>query len=214
MKIQTGVLLSLCGLCAVRVSAKVPLPNIFGGQKAPRREMPVPVWGRADPGEKVAVSFAGRPKSVVAGKDGKWMVRLDPLKATDLKTRDGKAPTWFELCGPDGIFKPAGAKIDGGNIEFCGGNYAPETRLHLPFASEEKYDFEDQLSHSFGDCGCLQTHSRNDRMTLWAYNGFNKSKACDIGIGNSPAARGNSDYTFAANGPPACAAHRLTILVK
>jgi len=28
-----------------------------------------------------------------------------------LKTRDGKAPSWFEICGADGVFKKANAKI-------------------------------------------------------------------------------------------------------
>ena len=31
--------------------------------------------------------------------------------AKSLKTRDGKAPSWFEICGADGVFKKANAKI-------------------------------------------------------------------------------------------------------
>jgi sialate O-acetylesterase len=42
--------------------------------------MPVPVWGTATPGEKVTVKIAGQTKSATAGADGKWMVRLSPLK--------------------------------------------------------------------------------------------------------------------------------------
>jgi sialate O-acetylesterase len=36
--------------------------------------------------------------------------------AEGLKTRDGKAPDWFEMCGPDGIFRPAQAKIEGDSV--------------------------------------------------------------------------------------------------
>ena len=36
--------------------------------------------------------------------------------AKGLKTRDGAAPNWFELCGPDGQFVQATAKIDGETV--------------------------------------------------------------------------------------------------
>ena len=41
----------------------------------------MPVWGWADAGEKVSVTFTGQTKTTKAGDDGKWMVKLDPLKA-------------------------------------------------------------------------------------------------------------------------------------
>jgi len=47
-----------------------------------QRKMPVPVWGWRRPGAKVTVEFAGQKKTATAGKDGKWMLRLDPLKAS------------------------------------------------------------------------------------------------------------------------------------
>jgi sialate O-acetylesterase len=47
-----------------------------------QREMKVPVWGTAEPGEQVAVAFGGREKSAIAGADGKWRVDLDPLPAS------------------------------------------------------------------------------------------------------------------------------------
>ena len=46
-----------------------------------QREMKVPVWGKANPGERVTVSFSGQSKSVVAGPDSKWMIHLDPMSA-------------------------------------------------------------------------------------------------------------------------------------
>jgi hypothetical protein len=47
-----------------------------------QRDMKVPVWGWSKPGVEVTVEFAGQKKSAKAGKDGKWMVELDPLKAS------------------------------------------------------------------------------------------------------------------------------------
>jgi len=47
-----------------------------------QRGMEVPVWGWADPGSKVTVSFAGQSKPATADTKGKWMLKLDPLTAS------------------------------------------------------------------------------------------------------------------------------------
>lgn len=54
---------------------------MLGDHAVLQREMPVPVWGRGDPGTTVTVSFAEQVKTATTGKDGKWRVNLDPLKA-------------------------------------------------------------------------------------------------------------------------------------
>lgn len=46
-----------------------------------QRGVPVPVWGRAEPGEKVAVTFGGQCVGTTAGAGGRWMVRLAPMEA-------------------------------------------------------------------------------------------------------------------------------------
>ena len=46
-----------------------------------QRGVPVPVWGRADPGEKVEVTFGGQSIGTTAGADGRWMVHLAPMEA-------------------------------------------------------------------------------------------------------------------------------------
>ena len=48
-----------------------------------QRNKPVPVWGTADRGEKVTVTFAGQTKTTVAGDSGKWVVKLSPMKASE-----------------------------------------------------------------------------------------------------------------------------------
>lgn len=47
-----------------------------------QREKPVPVWGWCKPGTKITVAFQGQTKSATAGKDGSWLIKLDPLKAS------------------------------------------------------------------------------------------------------------------------------------
>lgn len=42
-----------------------------------QRDMPLPIWGTAAPGESVSIRFAGQEKSTKAAPDGKWRVTLD-----------------------------------------------------------------------------------------------------------------------------------------
>jgi sialate O-acetylesterase len=61
--------------------ANVALPNLFSDHAVLQRDMPVPVWGWADPGEPVAVVLGEQTKTTTAGQDGKWSVAFDPLPA-------------------------------------------------------------------------------------------------------------------------------------
>jgi sialate O-acetylesterase len=69
-------------LASVSVRANVTLSGLFADHMVLQRELPVSVYGTAEPGEKVAVAFAGQKKSVTAGSNGQWSVKLDPMKAS------------------------------------------------------------------------------------------------------------------------------------
>ncbi len=45
-----------------------------------QREMDLPVWGWSKPGTTVTVSFSGQKESAKVGTDGKWLIKLKPLK--------------------------------------------------------------------------------------------------------------------------------------
>lgn len=64
------------------LSAVVELASPFSSHMVLQRGKPVPVWGSADPGERVTVSFAGQQIATTAGTDGKWRVDLAPLTAS------------------------------------------------------------------------------------------------------------------------------------
>ncbi len=63
------------------VGAEVRLPGFFTDHMVLQRDMPVPIRGWANPGEKVTVAFAGQTQEAAAGADGTWMVKLEPMKA-------------------------------------------------------------------------------------------------------------------------------------
>jgi sialate O-acetylesterase len=60
-------------------AAVVPNP-LFADHAVLQQGTAVPIWGTADPGEAVTVEIAGQTVSSTAGADGKWLVRLAPLK--------------------------------------------------------------------------------------------------------------------------------------
>jgi sialate O-acetylesterase len=62
--------------------ANIVLPDVIGEAMVIQRDRPILIWGRADPGEAVYVSFAGRSQQTIAGGDGKWAVRLHALPAS------------------------------------------------------------------------------------------------------------------------------------
>lgn len=54
---------------------------MFQNNMVLQRGMPVPVFGTASPEEEVSVNFCGQTRSARADDGGKWLVKLDPLKA-------------------------------------------------------------------------------------------------------------------------------------
>ena len=57
--------------------------EIFGDNMVLQQQKVVPVWGREDwPGGKVTVKFSGQIKTAQVDKNGKWLVKLDKLRAS------------------------------------------------------------------------------------------------------------------------------------
>ena len=69
-------------LSTASVRAEIKPASLFTDHMVLQRGMPVPVWGRADPQERVTVEFAGQEQSTIADANGKWMVHLDALAAS------------------------------------------------------------------------------------------------------------------------------------
>jgi len=61
--------------------ADVRLPEVFGDHMVLQRDCEIPVWGTANPGERVRVSIDGRSAAAVAGGDGSWKVKLPKMHA-------------------------------------------------------------------------------------------------------------------------------------
>lgn len=70
----------ICGGLAV-ARADVVLPPLFASGMVLQRDRPVPVWGRGEPGERVAVSYEGQEVITTVSDDGRWVVYLEAMAA-------------------------------------------------------------------------------------------------------------------------------------
>ena len=61
--------------------ADVRLPSVLNSHMVLQRDMPIPVWGWADAGEKVTVSLDDETTTATADADGRWQVSLPAMKA-------------------------------------------------------------------------------------------------------------------------------------
>lgn len=69
--------------------AEVRLPRVLADGMVLQRDKPVAVWGWADAGERVTVSFGGAQATADADEDGCWRVDLPAMEASD----EGRALT-------------------------------------------------------------------------------------------------------------------------
>ena len=71
--------LALVGV--VSTEAKVQLPRLFQSGMVLQRNKPIPVWGKADPQEKVILRWNKRQYATVADDAGRWRIDLPKMKA-------------------------------------------------------------------------------------------------------------------------------------
>lgn len=59
----------------------VKVASIFGDDMVLQRDVPIPIWGEAAPGEEVKVTFKNQVKTAKADEKGQWQVELEPVAA-------------------------------------------------------------------------------------------------------------------------------------
>lgn len=80
MKVPVFLFVSACVLLTGKARA-LELHPLFTDHAVLQQELPVPVWGTAEPDADVEVTFAGQTHESKADAKGNWMVVLDPLLA-------------------------------------------------------------------------------------------------------------------------------------
>ncbi len=80
-KMRLGVAVLLCFCTALQTDAKVKLPALISDGMVLQREQPVKIWGTADAGESVSVTFMKKKYAATADNNGHWSVTLPSMKA-------------------------------------------------------------------------------------------------------------------------------------
>jgi len=83
MRLRSKLLIvGLLLLPAASARANVVLPDVINDGMVLQCDRAIPIWGKADPGETVTVSFAGQKRTATADQEGKWLVHLSARRAT------------------------------------------------------------------------------------------------------------------------------------
>lgn len=79
-------------LCGIPLTADIKLPAVLGNHMVLQQDHPIKIWGWAEPGEGISVTFAGQIAQAAADNEGNWEV---PLKAV----KEGGGPHKMIITG-------------------------------------------------------------------------------------------------------------------
>ncbi len=75
-----GILVLILCSCQPRPDAEKIVPNaLFTDHMVLQRDMPLPVWGQAEPGSRIKVKLAGQTQTAKANDQGRWQVIFPPM---------------------------------------------------------------------------------------------------------------------------------------
>lgn len=104
--------------------ADVKLPSPFSDHMVLQHNTEVPVWGWADAGEVITVQLGKQIKTTTANAGGKWMIRLDKIKAG--------GPYTMTVSGKNKITID---DVYAGEVWICSG----QSNMDMTVAQEDRY---------------------------------------------------------------------------
>jgi len=99
------------GISALSLRADVKMPAIFGDHMVLQQGATLPVWGTAEPGEKLTVTVGAEKAVATADANGKWKVTLPALP-------NGTPPTTMTVAGKNTL---TFSDVLVGEVWLCGG---------------------------------------------------------------------------------------------
>ena len=152
------------------IGKKLCVHNLFQSNMVLQRGKQVPIWGWADPGEKVTVQFAGQERTATAGESRKWKVVFPKMEANtkaQTLTVKGKqkvltlkniliGDVWV-LGGQSNMEFPL-SRIENGNLEIVSANYPQIRILTVPAMNGPKDKFGFPRLHEWS--GWFNRHFR------------------------------------------------------
>lgn len=195
-------LLLFCVSVTSLPAAELRVANLFSDGAVLQRGMAIPVWGTAEPGERVQVSFAGQILSTTAADSGRWQVTVNALPAST-------EPRTLTIVGATTTLKIKDVLV--GEVWLCAGQSNMAMRVDLARDAEEEKAASDlpmirvhtvtyaparsPLRESAGDWVKASADSVGRFSATAFFFGRELHQKLDVPIGLIVAARGGSDIT-------------------
>ena len=122
--LQLGLCCFLIVLNNQDAIANVSLATIFQDHMVVQHNTRVPVWGLAQPGEKIIVTLGNQKRQTLAGKNGDWQVFLDKIAAG--------GPYTLTVAGTNSITIN---DVYAGEVWLCSG----QSNMDMTVAREDRY---------------------------------------------------------------------------
>ncbi|WPP53091.1 sialate O-acetylesterase [Catalinimonas niigatensis] len=138
--VHTFLILLLLASCASPDATNIHTHQLFTDHAVLQREIPLNVWGTADPGGTVQVSLGGNSQTAEADAEGKWAVEFAEMEAggpyeleivgedTTIVLQDILIGDVWLASGQSNMEWPLSAQVDNFEEEIANANY-PEIRL-------------------------------------------------------------------------------------
>lgn len=171
----TILLLHFVGVELSAQANQLELPSVFSDHMVLQRDSPVNVWGRAQPGAEVLVSFSGQNVNGKADAEGTWNVQLQPMDSSSnpqtMEVRSGPASVHFRdvlvgdvwLCSGQSNMVWMLRTVADGDIETTGSNMSRLRLFQVGRKTEEKPRF------SSGDKWMLCDSASSAQFSAIAY---------------------------------------------
>ncbi len=171
---------------ATPASANVTLPHVFGNHMVLQRDQALPVWGWADPDEKVSVQIGDQPAvTTTASKDGEWRVTMPKMGAggpftvkitgKNTITRDDVLVGEVWLCSGQSNMEMAVGSCLNAQQEIAGANYPKIRTIKVPklTASVPARDFpgewkvcSPETAGAFTACGFFMARELQKKLNV------------------------------------------------
>lgn len=125
------------------LQAELEVSSFFGDHMVLQRDQPLPVWGKATPGDKVTVSFRDSSVTTQSGENGKWMAELPQQsvgEAASLQISSGDRTVVFQdilvgevwICSGQSNMEWPVENSENADSEIAAANYPNIRLLDIP----------------------------------------------------------------------------------
>ena len=126
------------------------------------------------------IAWSGPVYKAFTVEGAKMRIAFD--SAEGLKTRDGKAPAWFELCGQDGLFVKADAAIEGTTVVLSAPTVTAPMAMRFAWDQTAEPNLVNGLGLPTGAFRCGNKPQLGGVMTLPELKGFRKVYEIDLPV--------------------------------